>query len=463
MAVAPAESSEQQARNRLREADRRHHLHSFTDHDGMAPTGAFIVERGEGCRLFGEGGIELIDAMAGMGCVNIGYGRAELAETAAEAMRELAYYHTFQATTNPQAAALAERIAALAPGRLNRVFFANSGSEANETIAKLVRAYWRAKGAPERRVIISRDYAYHGSSLYTASLTGLAPMHAAFGLPLNDVVHVRAPYWYREGGDLDPESFGREAAAALRETIADLGAGQVAAFIAEPVQVTAGAIVPPDSYWPEIVEICRESGILLIADEVVTGFGRTGRWFAQETYGIEADLMTCAKGLSSGYQPIAAAVASEDVAETVLSGTGVFQHGFTTSGHPVACAVALRNLEILESEGLVAQAAARGRYLHERLAPLAEHPLVGEVRGLGLLAGIELAADKRTRRQYPPEQGVCGQVANAMLMQGVIARPTGNSLVICPPFVISEAEIERVVTALAAALDQVHAQLTELQ
>lgn len=459
MAIATAPDPAQAARQRLRDADRRHHLHSFTDHRSFAETGAFIVEQARGSTISGEGGITLLDAMAGMGCVNIGYGREELAQVAAQTMRETAYYHTFQATTNPHAAALAERVAELAPGDLERVFFANSGSEANETIVKIVRAYWRAKAEPDRKVIISRDYAYHGSTLYTASLNGLPAMHEAFGLPLDNVAHIGSPYWYREGGDLDPEAFGRAAAGALRDKIAEIGPDKIAAFIAEPVQVTAGAIVPPASYWPEIVEICREAGILLIADEVVTGFGRTGCWFAQEAFDFEADLMTCAKGLSSAYQPIAAAVASGKVAETALEGGGIFQHGFTTSGHPVACAVALANLDIIAREGLVKQAAERGAYLRKRLAPLADHPLVGEIRSFGLVAGIELVKDKTSRSHYPAETGVCGAVANAALMQGVIIRPTGNSLVLCPPFVITEAEIDRIAAAVSTALDQVAAQL----
>ncbi|GER06305.1 aspartate aminotransferase family protein [Iodidimonas muriae] len=451
----------QMVRQQLRDADRLHHVHSFTDHSALQQNGgAFIAERGEGSMLVGEGNIRLLDAMAGLGCVNVGYGRKEMAQAAADAMQDLAYYHSFQATTNPHAAALAERIAKAAPGALNHVFFANSGSEANESILKLVRAYWRAKGQPNRQHIIARDYAYHGSTLFTTSLNGLPPMHEAFGLPLSGVSHIEAPYWYRQGGDLDPEAYGKKAARSLKDKITELGADQVAAFIAEPIQVTSGVIMPPESYWPEIVAICKQEGILLIADEVVTGFGRTGHWFAQNHYGIEADFMTLAKGLSSGYMPIAAAVISDKVAEMTLQQGGAFQHGFTTSGHPVACAVALKNLDIIVQEGLVERAAKMGAVLHSKLnTAIGDHPLVGEVRGMGLLAGIELVRDRKSRSHYPLELGLCSHVANAALMQGVIVRATGNSLVICPPFIITEAEIDVVVAALVAALEQIYGQL----
>lgn len=449
-------------KERLRDADRRHHVHSFTDHEALSAHGAFIVERAEGCMLHGEGGIALLDAMAGLGCVNVGYGRRELAAVAAEAMEELAFYHSFQSTTHPHAALLAEKLASLAPGALDRVFFANSGSEANETIVKLARAYWRAKGQPQRRLILARDYGYHGSTMYMASLSGLPQMHEAFGLPLADVAHIEAPYWYRQGGAHSPEAYGRIAADALRRKIAEVGADHVAAFIAEPVQMTAGAIVPPDGYWDEIVAICRENDILLIADEVVTGFGRTGHWFAQEHFGFEADFMTCAKGLSSAYQPIAAAVMSTRVAEIALSQKGPFQHGFTTSGHPVACAVARENIAIIEREGLIAASAEKGAYLHKTLrSELGDHRLVGEIRGFGLFAGIEICREKEGRRQFPIEAGIDSHVANAALMEGVIVRATGNSLVVCPPLIVTHAEIDRIASALGNALDRVASALSQ--
>ena len=455
--VSPLDQTETQA---LREADRAHHLHPFTDPAALAQAGAFVVQRGEGVYLYGEGGIRLLDAMAGLACVNIGYGRPEMAEVAARSMTDLAYYPVFSAVTHPAAAALAAKLAALAPGDLNRVFFANSGSEANETIVKLARLYWRTCGQPDKTVIIGRDYGYHGSTLYTASLNGLAYMHEPFGLPLDGVAHVTAPYWYRHGGEQDPAAFGLAAARALEDRIVELGADRVAAFIAEPIQATAGAIVPPETYWPEIVRICAEHDVLLIADEVVTGFGRTGTWFAQEPFGFQADFMTIAKGLSSAYQPIAGALVSDRVAQVIAAAPGPFQHGFTTSAHPVAAAVALKNIEILETESLVQRVAEDiGPYFQDRLASLADHPLVGEVRGMGLLAGIELVADKAARQHYPLERGVCGLVSNAALLEGVIVRPTGNSLVIAPPLVISRQEVDAVIAGLAAALDKAVADL----
>lgn len=453
-------TAEQTTRETLRDADRRHHVHPFTDHKALKAGGAFIAERGEGCELIGEGGIRLLDGMAGLACVNIGYGRSELVDAASDAMMTLGYYPSFQATTNPYVAALSEKIAQLAPGALNRVAFANSGSEANETIVKMIRAYWRAKGQPQRQMIIARDLAYHGSTLYAASLNGLPFMHEPFGLPLSGISHIEAPYWYRLAGDLSVEDYGKKAAHALKQKITELGPENVAAFIAEPIQVTSGVIVPPETYWPEIVAICREEGILLVADEVVTGFGRTGHWFAQDHFGFEADFMTLAKGLSSSYQPIAAAVISDHVADVVLETGTPFQHGFTTSGHPVACAVALKNLQLIEDEGLVDRAGHMGAYLHETLkSAIGDHPLVGEIRGVGLLAGIELVRDKARRSHYPLEMGLCGHVANAALMQGVVIRPTGNSLVISPPFIIEKAQVDKLASALAGALDQIYGQL----
>ncbi|RMF75362.1 MAG: aminotransferase class III-fold pyridoxal phosphate-dependent enzyme [Alphaproteobacteria bacterium] len=450
-----------ETRQRLREADRQHHLHPFTDHRLLREQGAVIVEGAKGSRLFLEGGIALIDAVAGLACVNIGYGREEMAEAAARAMSRLSYYHAFQQVTNPYAAELAAAIAARAPAGLQRVFFSNSGSEANETALKILRAYWRARGEPDRRIIIARRHSYHGATLATASLTGLPLMHEAFGLPDEDTHHVMAPFWYREAqAGEEPGDFGRRAADAVAEAIERIGPDRIAGVIAEPVQVTGGAIVPPATYWPRLTTICREYGIPLILDEVVTGMGRMGAWFAADRFGISPQIITLAKGLSSGYQPIGATLVSDEIASVALeSGDGAFQHGFTTSAHPVAAAVALENLRILEREDLIARVNALGARLADRLSRLKDNPLVGEIRHDGLIFGIEIVRDKATRSHFPLEQAVCGQVANACLKHGVIVRAVGNALVATPPFVLGEDEAEQLVAALGAALDEVAAHL----
>jgi len=445
---------------RVQEMDRHHHMHPFTDPRALVQAPPFVMDQAEGCYVMGQG-LRLLDAMAGLGCVNIGYGRQEMADVAAETMKRLSFYHSFAGVTNPYAAELAARIADKAPGDLNRVFFANSGSEANETAIKLINLYWRRKGQPGRRLLISRDFAYHGSTVATSALNGLTAMHKPFGIrTTGNVYHAAAPFWYRFGGDQSPEEFGKRAADALEKKILDAGPRNVAAVFAEPIQCTLGAIVPPESYWPRVEAICRKYGVLLVADEVVTGFGRTGHWFAQETFGFKADLMTLAKGLSSGYQPISALVMSDAFADVIGGESEVLQHGFTTSAHPVAAAVACKNLEILENEGLVNRVATDiGPYFAARLTTLEQHPLVGEVRVSGLIAGIEITADKESRRQYPVDFGVDQLVGQAALARGLIVRPAGNVLVLCPPFVISHAEVDFITEALGQALDQIHTAL----
>ncbi len=446
-----------EVRQQLREADRRHHLHPFTDHRLLREQGAVIVEGAKGSRIFLEGGIALLDAVAGLACVNIGYGREEMAQAAARAMSRLSYYHAFQQVTNPYAAELAAAIAARAPAGLRRVFFSNSGSEANETALKILRAYWRARGEPERRIVIARHYSYHGATLATASLTGLPHMHADFGLPDENTRHVPAPFWYRQArADEEPEDFGLRAADAVAEEIERVGARHVAAVIAEPVQVTGGAIVPPTTYWPRLAALCREYGIPLVLDEVVTGMGRMGSWFAAERLGIIPQIVTLAKGLSSGYQPIGATLVAEEIAEVALERTnGAFQHGFTTSAHPVAAAVALENLRILEAEGLIARVHALSARLAKGFSRLMANPLVGEIRHSGLIFGIEIVRDKGTRSHFPLERAVCGQVANACLKHGVIVRAVGNAVVVTPPFILTDEEADQLVSALDAALAEV--------
>lgn len=438
----------------LQALDAAHHLHPFTHAAGLAAKGARVITRAEGVRLWDSEGHEILDAMSGLWCVNIGYGRAELAEAAARQMRELPFYNTFFQTTHVPAIALAAKLAELAPGDLNHVFFAGSGSEANDTNIRMVREYWARLGKPEKRVIISRRNAYHGSTMGGGSLGGMAAMHAQGGLPIPDIVHIDQPHWYAEGGDMTPDDFGRARARQLEETIARLGEDRVAAFIAEPVQGAGGVIIPPESYWPEIRRICDAHEILLIADEVICGFGRTGQWFGSQHYGISPDIMTIAKGLSSGYQPIGGSIVSDRVAEVI--GNDEFNHGYTYSGHPVAAAVALENLRILQEEdilGHVNRVAAPA--LARAWASLDDHPLVGETRSLGMLASLALTPDRSRRAPFAAEAGTVGYICRERCFaNNLVMRHVGDRMVVAPPLVITPEDIDLLATRARKALDE---------
>jgi len=337
----------------LRRLDVAHHLPAQQDYALIEKMGGSrIVTHADGCYIFDGEGHRILDGMAGLWCVNIGYGRGELAEVAAEQMRELPFYNTFFKTVTPPAVMLAAKIASLTDNRLPHVFFNTSGSEANDTIFRMVRHYWKTKGEPERTVFISRHNAYHGSTVAGVSLGGMKAMHAQGNLPIPGIEHVRQPYWYGEGHDMDPDAFGLLCAKAIEDKILEVGADKVAAFIGEPIQGAGGVIIPPASYWPEVERICRKYGILLVCDEVINGFGRTGNWWGHETVGVKPDMIAMAKGLSSGYLPISAVAVSKEIVDVLKTG-GDFVHGFTYSGHPVCAAVALRNIEIIEREGLV--------------------------------------------------------------------------------------------------------------
>ena len=445
----------------LQALDAAHHMHPFSSNSDLATKGVRVVTRAKGVYLHDSEGNEILDAMAGLWCVNIGYGRDELADVAARQMKELPYYNTFFMTTHVPAIALAKEIANLAPDHMNQVFFAGSGSEANDTNLRMVRTYWAMKGKPSKSIVISRKNAYHGSSVGSASLGGMSPMHAQGGLPIPDIHHINQPHWWAEGGDSTPEEFGLARAQELEQAILQLGEDRVAAFIAEPIQGAGGVIIPPTTYWPEIQRICDKYEILLIADEVICGFGRTGNWFGTQTVGIRPDIMTIAKGLSSGYQPIGGSIVSDEVAEVINSGE--FNHGYTYSGHPVAAAVALENLRILQEENIlehVQNTAAPA--LAEMWNGLADHPLVGETKIVGMMASLALVPNKDSRAKFAGEAGTAGfmcrerSFANNLIMRHVYDR-----LIISPPLTITPEEIAVVGKRARKSLDEAYAQLKE--
>jgi putrescine aminotransferase len=447
--------------NELQALDAAHHMHPFSNQQELAAKGARVITRADGVWITDNEGNDFLDAMAGLWCVNIGYGRDELADVAARQMRELPYYNTFFQTTHVPAIALADKLAELAPGNLNHVFFAGSGSEANDTNIRMVRTYWAQKGKPEKQVIISRKNAYHGSSVGSASLGGMSGMHAQGGLPIPDIHHIDQPDWWAEGGDMPREEFGLERARQLERAIEELGEDRVAAFIAEPVQGAGGVIVPPDSYWPEIQRICDKYDILLIADEVICGFGRTGNWFGSQTVGWQPDIMTIAKGLSSGYQPIGGSIVSDEVAAVL--GACEFNHGYTYSAHPVAAAVALENLRILEEENIVGHVRDDiGPYLKEKWESLADHPLVGEARIVGMMGSVAMTPDKASRATFGADAGTAGYICRERCFaNGLVMRHVGDRMIISPPLVLTRSEADTLVERATKSLDEAHARLKD--
>ena len=445
----------------LQALDAAHHMHPFTAGGELAAKGARVITRAKGVYLHDSEGNEILDAMAGLWCVNIGYGRSELADVAARQMKELPYYNTFFQTTHVPAIALAQKIAELAPGDLNHVFFAGSGSEANDTNIRMVRTYWAIKGKPTKTIIISRKNAYHGSSVGSGSLGGMTPMHEQGGLPIPDIHHINQPNWWSEGGDMSPEDFGLARAQELEQAILAHGEDRIAAFIAEPIQGAGGVIIPPSTYWPEIQRICDKYEILLIADEVICGFGRTGNWFGSETLGITPHIMTIAKGLSSGYQPIGGSIVCDEVAEVI--GSGEFNHGYTYSGHPVASAVALENIRILEEENVldhvrdVAMPA-----LHEMWHGLADHPMVGETTITGMMGSLALTPHKDSRAKFAMDAGTAGFMCRERCFaNNLVMRHVYDRMVISPPLVIAPDEITLLGQRARTALDECYALLKD--
>lgn len=448
----------------LKRLDVAHHLPAQQDYKLIEDMGGSrIVTHAEGCYIYDGDGNRILDGMAGLWCVNIGYGRDELADVAADQMRELPFYNTFFKTATPPTVMLAAKIASLTQGRLPHVFFNASGSEANDTVFRMVRHYWQVKGEPKRKVFISRWNAYHGSTVAGVSLGGMKAMHEQGDLPVPGVEHVRQPYWYNEGRDMTPEAFGLACAKAIEDKILEVGPENVAAFIGEPAQGAGGVIIPPANYWPEVERIVRKYGILLVCDEVICGFGRTGNMWGHETMGVKPDMIAMAKGLSSGYQPISAVAVSKEIVDVLKTG-GDFVHGFTYSGHPVAAAVALRNIEIMEREHLVERTRDdTGPYLAKMLATLNDHPLVGEARSIGLLGAIEIVADKTTGARFGGAEGTAGPMVRDLCIEnGLMVRGIRDTIVMCPPLIISHAQIDEMIGIIRKALDLALPRLTAI-
>jgi putrescine aminotransferase len=438
----------------LQRLDAAHHLHPFSDHAALARAGTRIIARAEGVYIWDAEGNKLLDAFAGLWCVNIGYGRTELAEAATRQMRELPYYNSFFRCTSQPAIELADLVTSLAPDGITHAFFTGSGSEANDTIVRMVRHFWSVQERPEKFNIIGRENGYHGSTVAGASLGGMPAMHRQGGLPIPGIYHIGQPYWFQDGGELSPEEFGRRRALELEAKIRELGPDTVAAFIAEPIQGAGGVIIPPATYWPEIQRICREYDVLLVVDEVICGFGRTGKWFGCDYFDISPDIMSVAKGISSGYLPIGAVLFSERVAGVLKEKGGELAHGYTYSGHPVCAAVALENVRILQRERIIETVAEdTGPYLRQRWLQLAAHPLVGEARIAGFMGALELVPNKPERRFFEERGKVGALCRDFALEQGLVLRATRDSMLLSPPLVLTREQIDELIEKTVKALD----------
>ena len=439
-------------------ADAAHFLHPFTDFDALAKKGSRIIARADNIYLWDSEGEKILDAMSGLWCVNVGYGERALIDAATRQLQTLPFYNAFFQTATMPAIELAELLAEVSPPQFGHVFYSGSGSEGNDTVVRMVRRYWELQGHPDRQVIISRWNAYHGSTMAGASLGGMRFMHAQGGLPIPGITHIEQPhYWaHRDGAarGLSRDEFGVVAARWLEDRIVEIGPDKVAAFIGEPVQGAGGVIVPPATYWPEIQRICDKYDVLVASDEVITGFGRTGRWFGCETMGTRPDLMTIAKGVTSGYIPLGGVLVGDRVADVLIRKGGEFQHGYTYSGHPVACAVALANIRLIREQRLVERVRDDvGPYLAGRFAELGEHPLVGEAQTCGLMGALQLVRNKASGEAFPAELDVGMVCRGHCFGNGLIMRAVGDRMIVAPPLVITRAQVDEMCGLIRRCLD----------
>lgn len=445
---------EKRSRHEWQELDKEHHLHPFTNHKELHKKRSRIITRADGVYIYDIDGNRFLDGMSGLWCVNAGYGRDELVDAATQQMHELPYYNNFFQCSHPPAIELAAALEEISQPQFRRVFFAGSGSESNDTIVRMVRTYWDLLGQPQRHTIISRKNAYHGSTVAAASLSGMKPMHRQSGLPIPGIVHVEQPYWFGSDRSMSPGKFGVAAARSIEDKINEIGSDKVAAFIGEPIQGAGGVIIPPASYWPEVQRICDEYGILLISDEVITGFGRLGEWFGADYFGICPDFMPFAKGVTSGYLPLGGVFISDRVADVLIDKGGEFFHGYTYSGHPAACAVALANVRLLQREGLIERVRDDiGPYLQKGWQSLAEHPLVGEARMTGLMGALELVRSKQPVERFDEKQGAGTICRDALIDNGLVLRAVGDTIICAPPFTLTHEEADELIGIAWKCLD----------
>lgn len=454
MPVAEQRSAEKRSTAEWQELDRSHYLHPFTDHKDLGSKKSRIITRANGVYIYDADGNEILDGMSGLWCVNAGYGRDELVDAATRQLRELPYYNSFFQCAHPPSIELSRMLQEITQPQFNRVFFTGSGSESIDTMIRMVRRYWELMGQPDRQVIISRINAYHGSTVAGSSLGGMKPMHSQGGARLPGIEHIAQPYWFGSDQSLSPEEFGLKAANALREKIETLGADKVAAFVGEPIQGAGGVIIPPETYWPEIQRICDEYGIVLVTDEVICGFGRLGEWFGADYYGVRPDLMTFAKGVSSGYLPLGGVMVGDRLADVLIDKGGEFFHGYTYSGHPASCAVAIENIRILKREGLIERVKNDiGPYLQERWKTLAGHPIVGETRMVGLMGALELVAGKAPLERFDPKRGAGTTCRDILVNNGLVMRAVGDTIVVAPPLVLTHREADELIEKAWKCLD----------
>ncbi len=435
--------------------DANHHIHAFLDQKVLNAEGPRVIVKGERLHLWDNDGKRYLDGMSGLWCTNLGYGRQDLVAAATQQMAQLPYYNMFFHTTHPAVVELSEALFSLLPKHYSHAIYTNSGSEANEALIRTIRRYWQIVGKPKKQIMIGRWNGYHGSTLASAAMGGMKFMHEMGGV-LPDIVHIDEPYWYAHGGTMTPEEFGHHCALQLEAKILELGADNVAGFIGETFQGAGGMIFPPESYWPEIQRICRQYNILLCADEVIGGFGRTGEWFSHQYFDFEPDTLSIAKGLTSGYIPMGGLILSKKIAETLVEKGGVFAHGLTYSGHPVAAAVALANITALRDEEIIDTVKKdTGPYLQKGLRELfKDHPLIGEIQGTGMVAALQFTENKNSRKRFTNEADLTWRCRTYGFEEGVIIRSTLGRMIMAPALVANHNEIDELLEKTKRAVDR---------